>query len=72
MMWTMLQSHKAMAEFSKHEIKYHLSITSIFSHFFVTANISDPLQDIAQMKRDIKGLSAKSDRHHSRLNKLKY
>ena len=29
-LWDTLQSHEVMAEFSKHEIKRHPSITSIF------------------------------------------
>ena len=32
-LWSMLHSHEVMAEFSKHEVKCHPSITSIFSAF---------------------------------------
>ena len=66
-----LQSHEVMAEFSKHKIKLHTSITSIFFRFLITSNILEPLQDIYQMKRYIKVLSTKSDRHHGRMAKLK-
>ena len=69
-LWATLQIHEVMAKFSKHEIKRHLSITSIFVRFLITANISDPLQDNSQMKRYIKVLSTKSDRHHGRLTKF--
>ena len=70
-MWDALQSHEVMAEFSKHEVKCHPSITSIFSRFLITANISEPLQNISHMNRDIKVLSTKSDRHCGRLNNIK-
>ena len=50
-LWTTLQSHEVMSEFYKHEIKIHPSITSIFVRFFSTANISEPLQGISQMKK---------------------
>ena len=43
-LWNTLQSHEVMAEFSKHKIKHHPSITSIFVCFLVTAKISEPLQ----------------------------
>ena len=69
-MWAMLQNHEAMEEFTKYNIKFYPSITSIFVYFLITANISEPLQDILEMKRDIKALSTKSDRHSNRLNKL--
>ena len=65
------KSHEVMAEFSKHEIKRHPSITSIFVRFFVTAKISETLQDISQMKRDINVFIAKPYRRHGRLVKLK-
>ena len=45
-MWGALQSHEEMAELSKHNIKRHPSITSIFVCFLITANISEPLQNI--------------------------
>ena len=66
-MWAMLQIHEVMAEFSKHNIKRHPSITSIFFRFLVTSNIPDPLQENSQMKIDSKVLSTKSYRHHGRL-----
>ena len=66
-----LHSHEIMAEFSKHEIKRHTSIKYIFVCFLITAKILELLQDISQMKRDIKVLSTKSDRHSGRLAKLK-
>ena len=53
-----------MTEFSKHRIKTDPSITSIFFRFLITAKISEPLQEIYQMKRDINVLSTKSDRHN--------
>ena len=59
-----------MAEFSKHVIKCHPSITPISVHFLITAKILEPLQEISQMKKYIKVLSTKSDRHHDRLAKL--
>ena len=60
-----------MADFSKHKIKQHPSITSIFVRFLITAKISEPLQDISQMKIDIKVLINKLDRHHGRLTNIK-
>ena len=50
-LWSMVQSHELMAEFSKHEIKRHPSITSIFVRILITANISERLQKISQTKR---------------------
>ena len=44
--WATLQSNEVMAKLSKHEIKSHPSITSIFVCFFITAKISEPLQEI--------------------------
>ena len=69
-MWDTLQIHELMLEFSKHQIKHHPSITSIFVRFLITANISEPLKEISQINRYIKLLSTKSDRHHGRLAKL--
>ena len=66
-----IYSYDVIVELSKHEIKGHTSITSTLVHFLVIAKISDPIQDIYQMKRDIKMLSTKSDRHHGRMAKLK-
>ena len=65
-----LQSHEVMVEFSKHNIKCHPSITSIFFRFLITANILEPLQEIYQMKRDIKALITKLDCHHGRLDNI--
>ena len=59
-----------MAEFSKHKIKRHPSITSIFFRFIITAKILEPLQDIYQMKIDTKVLSTNPDRNHGRMDKL--
>ena len=59
-----------MEEFSKHKIKCHPSITSIFSRFIITANMLEPLQEIYRMKIDTKVLSTKSDRNHGRLDNL--
>ena len=70
-MWYALQIHEVIMDLSKHKIKRHPSITSIFVRFPVIAKILEPLQDIYQMKRDIKMLSTKSDRHHGRMAKLK-
>ena len=70
-LWAVLNSHEVMSEFYKYEIKRHLSIKSIFVRFLITTNISEPLQEIIQMKRDIKLLSTKSDYHQVRLNNLK-
>ena len=44
--WDTLQNHEVMVEFSKHEIKFHPSITSIFIRFLITDKVSDPLQEI--------------------------
>ena len=70
-LWDTLQSHEVMAEFSKHDIKRHPSITVIFVCFLITAKILEPLQDISQINRDIKVLGTKSERHRGRLDKLK-
>ena len=70
-LWAVLNSHEVMSEFYKYKIKRHLSIKSIFVRFLITTNISEPLQEIIQMKRDIKLLSTKSDYHQVRLNNLK-
>ena len=70
-LWDTLQSHDVILELSKQSIKRHTSIMSIFVRFLVIAKILEPLQDIYQMKRDIKALSTKSDRNHGRLAKLK-
>ena len=59
-----------MEEFSIHDIKRHLSITSIFIRILITANILEPLQDISQIKRNIKVFSTKSDRHRGRLAEI--
>ena len=56
-----------MAEFSKNEIKRYPYVTYMFVQFLTTDKISEPLQDIYQVKRDIKVMSTKSDRHHGRL-----
>ena len=69
-MWDTLQSHELILEFSKHQIKYHPSITSIFVRFLITAKISEALQEIYQMKRDIKVLSTKSYHQRGRLAKI--
>ena len=69
--WDTLQSHDVIVELSKQKIKRHTSRTSIFVQFLVITKILEPLQDIYQMKKDIKVLSTKSDRHHGRLAKLK-
>ena len=47
MLWAMLHMHEVMAEFYKHDIKRHPSITSIFVRFLITARILEPLQDIS-------------------------
>ena len=60
-----------MAELSKKYIKCHPSIISIFVRILITANISDPLQEIYQIKRDIKVLSTNSELHCGSLTKLK-
>ena len=69
-LWATLQSHYVMADFYKHEIKYQPSITSIFVRFLVTANISEPLQNIFQMNTDIKVLITKLYCHHGRLTNI--
>ena len=69
-LWAALHSHEVRAEFSKHEIKCHPSIISIFVRFLITANIYEPLQDISHIKKDIKALITKSDHHHGRLNNI--
>ena len=66
-LWATLQSHELMAEFSKNEIKRYPYVTYMFFRFLTTDKISEPLQDIYQVKRDIKVMSTKSDRHHGRL-----
>ena len=43
-LWATLHIHEVMAEFSKHDIKRHPSITFIFVRFLITAKIYDPLQ----------------------------
>ena len=69
-LWAMIHIHEVMAVFSKHYIKRHTSITSIFSRFLITAKISEPLQDISQMKRYINILSTKLDCNHGRLTNI--
>ena len=69
-LWDTLQSHDVMAEFSKHGIKRHPSVTSIFVRFLITANTLEPLQDISQIKRNIKVFSTKSDRPRGSLAEL--
>ena len=49
-----------MVDLSKHDIKRHPSIKTIFVRFLITANISEPFQEISKIKRDIKVLSTKS------------
>ena len=58
-LWSTFQSHYVMAEFSKHAIKCHSSLTSIFARSLIKANISEPLQEISQMRRNIKVLRTK-------------
>ena len=58
-MWDTIKSHEVMVDFSKHKIKRHPPITSIFARFLITAKIYEPLQEIYQMKRDIKFLRIK-------------
>ena len=70
-MWAALQRQEVMAQFSKHEIKCHPSITPIFFRFLFTANIYEPLQDISHMKIDINVLIPKSYFHHGRLTNIK-
>ena len=55
-----------MVDLYIHKIKHHPSITYIFIRFLITANISKPLQENSQMKRDIYVLITKSDHHHVR------
>ena len=69
-LWDALQSNEVTKEFSKYDIKFHPSITSIFFHFIITANISEPLQEIYQMNIDIKVLRTKSNCHHVRLDTI--
>ena len=69
-LWATLQSHKEMAELSKQDIKRHPSITYIFVRLIIIAKVYEPLQDISQMKKDIKVLSTKSDHHHGRLTQI--
>ena len=69
-LWTTLQTHELMAELSKHEIKRHPSITSIVVRFIVTSKISEPHQEISQMKMIIKVSSTKSYRHQVRLTNI--
>ena len=59
-LWDTLQSHDVMAEFSKHGIKRHPSVRSIFVCFLVTANVLEHLHDIYHIKRDTKVLRNKS------------
>ena len=67
---TTLQSHVVTAEFSKHDIRHNPSIAYIFVWFLIAYKISEPIQEITQMKKYIKGLSITSDQHHSRLKNL--
>ena len=67
-MWATLHNHEVMADFSKHEIKSHPSITYIFVRFFINAKIFEPLQDISRTNKDIKVLSTNSVCHHGRLD----
>ena len=57
MMWATFHSHEVMTDFSEREIECHPSFTSIFVRSLITSNISEPLQEIFQMKRDINFLS---------------
>ena len=43
-LWARLHSHELIEELSKHYIKHHTSITSIFVYFLTTANIYEPFQ----------------------------
>ena len=70
-LWATIHSHEVMADFYKHDIKRHPFITPIFSRFLITANILEPLQEIYQMKREIKMLSTNSDCHNGRLDNIK-
>ena len=70
-LWDTLHSREIISELYKHNIKRHPSITSTFVRFLITANISDPLQEIYQIKRDIKVLSTNSELHCGSLTKLK-
>ena len=69
-LWAEIQSHEVMLELSKQKIKQHTYITSIFVCFIITANLSEPLQEIYQMNRYIKVLRTKSDHYHGILTKL--
>ena len=60
-----------MVEFLKHYIKHHPQTTPILKRLLITANISEPTQEIVQMKKDIKVLSTKYDLHHDRLSNIK-
>ena len=71
MLWDTLQSHEVSVDLLKHGIKFHPSITYIFVCFIVTANISEPLQKIAQINRDINVLRTKLDWHNGRLTEVK-
>ena len=71
-LWNTIQIHEVMAGLYKHKIKRHPSITSIFVCFLIKCNISEPLQEIFQIKRDITGLNNKSDCHNGRMTKPEY
>ena len=71
MLWVTLQSNKVKAEFAKHEIKHHPSITSIIIIFLIIAKIYETLQENIQIKKDIKMLIIKSERYYGRMAKTK-
>ena len=71
MMWATFQSHETMEDFYKHKMILHLSIKSIFFYFLITDTVFEPLQEIDQVKGDIKVLITKSSFYHGRLTKLK-
>ena len=71
-MLSTLLIHEVMADFSKHEIKHHPSITFKFVRFLIMAKIYEPLQDISQMNRETNVLRTKSDFHNSRSSNTEY
>ena len=70
-LWDRILSYEVIMKLSKHKIKRHPFITSIFVRFLITAKILEPLQETSQMKRYIKALRINLDLHHGRLAKLK-
>ena len=59
-----------MAKLSKNNIKRQPDIPYLFLRILVIDDIYDLLQEIVQMRKNIKGLSTTSDNHRGRLTNI--